>query len=55
LEGLLDPIDHDPGSMIASHHIHDDSHKWKERSEPLPSRALKVYAPAVTVMIWRPL
>jgi hypothetical protein len=33
LQRQLDPIDDDPASMVATHDIHDDSHKWKERSE----------------------
>jgi hypothetical protein len=37
LERLLDPINDDPASVVATHDIHDDSHKWKERSE-LPTQ-----------------
>lgn len=55
LQGQLDPIDDDSDSVVATHDIHDDSHKWKERSELPPDRALESYAPAVTVMTWRPL
>ena len=33
LERLFDTIDDDRDSVVATHDIHDDSHKWKERSE----------------------
>ena len=31
LQGQLDPIYDDPGTVVATHDIHCDSHKWKER------------------------
>jgi hypothetical protein len=37
LERLFDTIDDDRDSVVATHDIHDDSHKWKERGRH-PSR-----------------
>jgi hypothetical protein len=66
LEGELNPVDDDLWTTVATHHIHADAHKRKERGEPrtrgpsasgaLTEAPLEFnYAPAVTVRIWRPL
>ena len=31
LQRQPDPIDDDPAAVVATHDIHRDSHKWKER------------------------
>ena len=34
LQRLFDALDHDPASVVATHDIHNDSHKAKERGGP---------------------
>jgi hypothetical protein len=45
LQCLLDSIDDHPGSVVAPHNIHDDAHKWKERSEHPNPTALQGLRP----------
>ena len=45
LERLLDPINDDPASVVATHDIHDDSHKWKERRTASARTALSKLMP----------
>ena len=46
LQRELDPINDDPGAVVATHDIHSDAHKWKERSETSsPSALLQLTLP----------
>jgi len=45
LQGQLDSIDDDAGSVVATHDIHDDSHKWKERRTASARTALSKLMP----------
>ena len=45
LQRLLDPIDDDFDSVVATHDIHDDSHKWKERRTASARTALSKLMP----------
>jgi hypothetical protein len=52
-----DALDDDPTTMVATHDIDYDSHKWKEGGTEVPNPAISSMDqdPAVTLMTWRPL
>ena len=56
-ERAFDAFDDDTRAVVATHDIHYDSHKWRERGRlPLASAISQMnQAPAVMVMTWRPL
>ena len=55
LKGSFCALNDDAASVVATHDIHCNSHKWTWTARRMALREPERQVPAVTVMTWRPL